>query len=177
MALKGFLHIDNYSVVKIRTYDKAKRILQVTVTTYQDSTKQKELTEMNYNWFADTHDICISKDLMSMPEVLPIGDKYLVGEGASAPLNDLGGMILYGIDVGKWGIKTPINGNMVYIQEDDQWLEWYNGGWQASITGLTPDEWDLRFGVAAIEAAGNNEVKAAYDYLKTLPEWQNATSN
>ena len=175
MALKGFLVPSNYSVVTIRSYNKTDRTMQLSVKTYQDNTKRKELNELTYHFHVETGIDCVDQDITELPNPLIAGDKYIIGENASVPLSDHAGLVLVCPKNGDWGIMTPAPGTVAHILSTGSWFEWDGEAWLATTSGPTESSWDAYFSISTLEEAGMNELRAAYLYLKSLPEWQHTT--
>lgn len=178
MALKGFIHSDNYSVVSIQNYSKDDKRLLVNVETYQDDTKSVVICKNEYVVEGKKHKSVTDRDLIVKPALedrIP-GTSFIVGTNDDPYLRDFKDRIIKIGSEGKMSLLNPSPGYLIYLESDGQYYEFKDGTWVTpSVKTVTLDSWDSMFGPDIVSGLNNNEFKAAYNYLKTLPEWQHTT--
>jgi hypothetical protein len=175
MALKGFFNSENYSVLSITQYNKSGKRLLIDVVTYQDESKGATICHNNYIFEAAKVQSVTDKDLMDKPALedrIP-GTMFIIGSTGDNYLKDFKDKILKIGAEGEMSLLNPAEGYHIFLESDGQHYMFKNGTWVTPDEDfLSPADWDARFSPEATSALGNNELKAAYEYLKTLPEWQ-----
>jgi hypothetical protein len=81
-----------------------------------------------------------------------------------------------------WGQDALIVDCHYYLENEDEYVKWvgidpnseHKGKFVLDPGFLSLGIWDSLFSVTAISMAGNNITQACYDYLKLLPEFENA---
>jgi hypothetical protein len=172
MALKGFFTTDSYSVLHLKEYDKHNQFIRCEVVTYRDDTKRDKISTQSYSWYVGIHSDVNHLNLVSLPDPLVAGNAWVVSDNPDEHLKDYKKMIVSCKIDGKWSLITPGKGMLIKDLSTGDWLEWSGTTWvTVNYNGFTEDTWNSLFGVNVIELDGNNEIKACYEHLKTMPGW------
>lgn len=173
MGFANFMVNGSYAHLADVSYSKQDKQVNALLRVYKDDTQLEELSEINYQFdgFA-TLPAAKTKGDTAPPASPAEGDVYIVGSAAT------GLWAGHDQEVAAW-----VDGAWVFINgEDETYRNDADGkaykGTGSSWVEVSPFDsvaWAQFFEVADLSVAGNNLLKATYDYLKTRPEFAGVT--
>lgn len=179
MALQGFLGPNSYTEVTIGRYNQNTRDFTFDATTYETSDKVEILEQKTYQVKAledGMYSIVWEKDVTEIPTPHHVGDTYLVGNISEGPGQNSEGRIVEYLGNGSWATTSCADGHVVHVSSTDTYYERKSGEWlEKTNTTYTKNKWDEDFGSLDPDEDSAPLTQAAYDYLKTLPEFAGTT--
>lgn len=185
MALLHVIKNGTYSTVSINAYDKQKKCIQIEVRVYEDNTKKELLSSILYDLDMKNENI-ISDAVLSDPPVSPnFGDRYLVGQNATGAWEQLENSLMEFVSDNGGSWNQVQHGVLIVSSGSDVTPYWFDtlNGYYKMIEGtheLVPTNsggqklWDTYFNPSLHSGLNENIVKSVYEYLKSLPGYENA---
>jgi len=175
MALGNVLVSGSYTIIKKVSFDKHAKEVSIAAVTYNSSLKTTALILFDIKVSCDTSSQCevISKEAATPPVTPTLGDRYLIPSGATGAWAGKDGKVLYWSTANEWE-ELPETVCVLVTDEDKLYFK-SDAGWIFDPSRLTAADFDTWFSVSAVGGADNNILKRCYEYLKSRPEFANAT--
>jgi hypothetical protein len=166
MALSGLLGENSYSVVSVQNFDKQDKSFLFRVKTYTDSSKTRLLAVLDVGTTQYSPLFEVPELTSTIPQNPQQNDIYAVQSGAQGDwANKVGKVVIY--ESGTWSILTN---QLVWCTADSKVYSSNGSAWAEDKYVIDSHIFDANFSVAQI-SGDNNILSAAYDYIKTRPEY------
>lgn len=169
MALTNVVGSGGYTVVNIHEYYKQHRHMGLEIITYSDSTKTLETNRfgLNVKVFGEEFSV-ISKALASPPGSPSEEDKYVVADNGTGDWSGKDGKVMLYNGTDWEELATP---EQLVVEDENKLYHWNGSDWIEDKCCISETAWDSWFGIASISADGENMIKKAYDFIKSLPNF------